>query len=188
MSDTTPRRTVYLAGPDVFFPDAEGHAAMKRALCHEYGFIGHTPLDTKVEASETTTLAESIYDANLAAMQAADLCIANLTPYRGPSADAGTIFEVGWFIGAGKPVFGYSNAMRSFEQRTREYLTRNRDPVGFVIESFDLMDNLMIPLSIIRSAKGSVVRPHDRDRRFDDLGTFATALLMASGRAADLDP
>jgi nucleoside 2-deoxyribosyltransferase len=51
-----------------------------------------------------------IFRKDLAMMGACDVVIANLTPFRGPSADAGTLVEVGWFLGRGRPVFGYSNA------------------------------------------------------------------------------
>ena len=42
-------------------------------------------------------------------MERSDIIIANLTPFGGASADAGTLIEVGWFLGKGKPMFGYSN-------------------------------------------------------------------------------
>ena len=35
-------------------------------------------------------------------MDAADAIIANLTPFRGPGADAGTVYELGYMAGRGK--------------------------------------------------------------------------------------
>lgn len=43
--------------------------------------------------------------------------IANLTPFRGASADAGTLVELGWFLGRGRPIFGYSNSATPFAAR-----------------------------------------------------------------------
>ena len=45
-------------------------------------------------------------------MERSDIIIANLTAFGGASADAGTLIEVGWFLGKGKPIFGYSNTRR----------------------------------------------------------------------------
>ena len=42
-------------------------------------------------------------------MIAADAIIANLTPFRGPSADAGTVYELGYMAGRGKLCLGYCN-------------------------------------------------------------------------------
>ena len=38
-----------------------------------------------------------IYAKNLAMMEAVDMVIANLTPFRGASADAGTLVELSWW-------------------------------------------------------------------------------------------
>jgi nucleoside 2-deoxyribosyltransferase len=43
----------------------------------------------------------TIFRKDLAMMEECDIIIANLTPFRGPSADAGTLVEVGWFLGRG---------------------------------------------------------------------------------------
>ena len=70
------------------------------------------------------------------------MVIANLTPFGGASADAGTLIEVGWLLGNGKPIFGYSNTSESFEQRMRRQLGEGYADLG--IEGFRLPDNLMI--------------------------------------------
>ena len=41
--------TAYLAGPDVFLPDAVEHAARKVAICARFGFRGLPPLNQDVE-------------------------------------------------------------------------------------------------------------------------------------------
>lgn len=41
---------IYLAGPDVFRPDAEAHGEMLKALCAEFGFLGLYPLDHALPA------------------------------------------------------------------------------------------------------------------------------------------
>ena len=42
-------------------------------------------------------------------MDAADAIIANLTPFRGPGADPGTVYELGYMAGRGKLCLGYCN-------------------------------------------------------------------------------
>src|SRR5206468_6744322 len=87
-----------------------------------------------------------IFEQNIAKMEAADLIIANLTPFRGASADSGTLVEVGWFLGRGRPVFGYSNAAAPFADRTRALLQVQPDPVPRLMgDGFGLADNLRLP-------------------------------------------
>merc|ERR1711879_232757 len=47
--------------------------------------------------------------------------IINCTPYRGPSMDAGTIFELGFMRALGKPCFGFTNAATNFNKRSRSF-------------------------------------------------------------------
>ena len=74
----------------------------------------------------------------LAIVEECDIVIANLTPFRGPSADAGTLVELGWFLGRGKPVFGYSNTALPFAERSRRHLEAVADPLpGLSVEASD---------------------------------------------------
>src|SRR5271154_3334226 len=109
-------RGVYLAGPDVFFPNAIETLAAKKALCERYGCAGLPPLDAELGRSGKPT-SGGIFERNLILMRKADLIIANLSPFRGVSADPGTAFELGWFDGVGKPVYGYSNVAANLETR-----------------------------------------------------------------------
>ena len=94
-------KRVYLAGPEVFFP-AEEHQAIvaeKKRLLQEYGFEGVDPLDTGLAFSDDEAKPERghrIYQANRELMDSCDAIIANLTPFRGISADPGTVYEVGY--------------------------------------------------------------------------------------------
>jgi nucleoside 2-deoxyribosyltransferase len=103
--------TAYLAGPDVFLPDAAAHAARKVEICRRFGLRGLPPLneDAATIAGEGEAW-QTIYGKDIAMMERSDIIIANLTPFAGASADAGTLIEVGWFLGKGKPIFGYSNS------------------------------------------------------------------------------
>ena len=52
---------------------------------------------------------------------AADAVIANLTPFRGPGADAGTVYELGYMAGRGKLCLGYSNDASVYADRVRRF-------------------------------------------------------------------
>ena len=43
--------TAYLAGPDVFLPDAVAHAARKVEICRRFGLRGLPPLNEDVETA-----------------------------------------------------------------------------------------------------------------------------------------
>src|SRR3954452_19989337 len=134
--------TAYLAGPDVFLPDAAAHAARKVAICRRFGLRGLPPLNEDAAAIVSEGEAwQAIYQKDIAMMERSDIIIANLTPFAGASADAGTLIEVGWFLGKGKPIFGYSNSAVPFEARMRAQLGADH---GLGIEGFHLADNLMI--------------------------------------------
>ena len=112
--------SVYLAGPDVFLPDAFEIGRRKVELCVRYGLTGLYPLDNTVDAAaEDASL--RIFRGNETMMIAADAIIANLTPFRGPGADAGTVYELGYMAGRGKLCLGYSNDPSSYADRVRNF-------------------------------------------------------------------
>lgn len=185
---------VYLAGPDVFFPKAGDALSAKAALCARYGFVGLPPLDVKLGAKRKPT-STNIFERNLALMQRADLIVANLTPFRGVSADPGTVFELGWFRGAGKPVYGYSNVATPIETRIAAAFAPLVDGAagrriasdGMSVEGFGLGDNLMIDEAL--RPFGGLTRPADgRDRAIDDLLLFEECLKRAAHAALRAAP
>jgi nucleoside 2-deoxyribosyltransferase len=177
----------YLAGPDVFLPDAVAHARRKAEICARLGFEGQPPLNEDVAALASMSEEEAwrtIYRKDLAMMERCDIIIANLTPFRGVSADSGTLIEVGWFLGRGKPVFGYSNTAGSFAQRCDAYAAAMPDPIpGLSVEGFGLPDNLMIPGAVLDGGGHPMVVPADgRDRAFDSLEMFEACAALAARR------
>jgi nucleoside 2-deoxyribosyltransferase len=107
---------IYLAGPDVFLPDAIEIGQQKVELCARYGLVGLYPLDNAVElaADDAST---QIFRGNEAMMNEAGAIIANLTPFRGPGADGGTVYELGYMAGRGKLCLGYSNDPSTYADR-----------------------------------------------------------------------
>ena len=145
---------VYLAGPEVFLPDAMEVAAAKKRICAAHGLEGVFPLDTPPQAPPAERpYWMRIYLGNEAHIRSCQGLIANLTPFRGPSADVGTVFELGFMRALGRPVMGYSNDPAEFLHRTRHFLgeaARPRADGGWEdqhamgLEDFGLADNLMV--------------------------------------------
>jgi nucleoside 2-deoxyribosyltransferase len=180
------KKTIYLAGPDVFLPDAIDVGERKKALCREHGFVGVFPFDNEINSVPADEREDHfVYRANLAMIRAADAGIFNLTPFRGVSADPGTVFELGVMIGLGKPAFGYSNESEDLLARTRQadLLTLDdgvwRDQNRMKVEDFGNADNLMIDASLAVGGHPIVRRTVQRSERYRDLSGFEECLRMA---------
>jgi nucleoside 2-deoxyribosyltransferase len=142
---------LYLAGPDVFRPDAAAWGRRLVALCAEHGFEGVFPLNESLPAGleGPQAIAAHIYRANLAHIERCDAVLANLDFFRGPEPDSGTCFEVGYAVARGKPVIGYVPEAGSFAERIRR---RHPEAVGvgpcdaqgWELEEFGLPLNLML--------------------------------------------
>src|SRR5208337_2210815 len=107
-----PQIRIYLAGPEVFLPDAAEIGLRKKMLCEEFDFVGLFPLDHDI-ADEADKKDEEIFRANVELMREAEAGIFNLSPFRGVNADPGTSFELGFFAAQNKPVFAYTNRAES---------------------------------------------------------------------------
>ena len=86
---------IYLAGPEVFLPDALVIGQQKQEICRRFGLTGLYPLDSAVDLSAHDASLQ-IFKRLEEMMDAADAVIANLTPFRGPGADPGTVYELGY--------------------------------------------------------------------------------------------
>ena len=133
--------TVYLAGFDVFRPDAVAQGERLKACCAAQGWQGLYPLDNALpEGLQGLAAARWICEANLALIRRADAVLANLNNFRGAEPDSGTAFEVGFAVALGKPVVGYLDDGRTL----REQLGGALDADGLTVEDFGLPRNLML--------------------------------------------
>lgn len=137
---------IYIAGPDVFLPNALEQAKVIKQLCEQYGHIGLFPLDNEVNGWHPHQIAQRIKDANISMIDECDIVIANLSPFRGPEPDSGTAWEVGYAQGLKKRVLAYSSDMRILKEKTQAILglgNSAHDKEGMEIEDFSLTHNLM---------------------------------------------
>lgn len=176
-------------------PECAAVIGQKEALCRHYGFDPNSPSDNhiKTRIAETgSAFSIAIYTANVARIHASDFGICDLTPFRGPSADTGTVFELGLLTGLGKPVFGYTNVTADYRDRIalRQLtdLHGKPDPLpwpiwndenGWIIENFANADNLMIDSALAVGGAGMVRHGPALASRFADLGAFEACLKQA---------
>jgi nucleoside 2-deoxyribosyltransferase len=177
---------VYLAGPDVFLPDAAAMGERKREICAAHGLIGLFPLDNKI-AADSPTASKEIFLANTDLMRQADAIIAHLTPFRGPSADAGTVYELGFMAGTGKLCAGYSNVPLNYADKAQAEFTSAAkaavDSNGMMIEDFGLADNLMIVHALDMFGIPLVLPRLPVDDSFRDLAGFEACVRLLADRS-----
>jgi len=151
-----PVRSLWLAGPEAWLPDAEAQDLRRKALCLDAGFTafsGAQPAPGDEFSSEIQ--ARELYMERMAQLRRADAAIVNLTPWRGPSCDPATAFEAGVLAGLGKPIFAYLNVE---DEGLAEYVDRVdvlvgaergedgiwRDEDGCVVEDLGLPESVML--------------------------------------------
>ncbi|MDM0010590.1 nucleoside 2-deoxyribosyltransferase [Variovorax sp. J22G73] len=142
---------VYLAGPDVFRPDAVNHFQTLADACEEFGMEALAPFDAAL-ASATP---RQIFEENMRMLRRADGMIANLAPFRGAEPDAGTVFEVGAAHALGIPVVAYGMGAGSYSDRVRALYGAIldekgilRDSAGHLIEDWGFPMNLMLACAV----------------------------------------
>ena len=178
---------IYLAGPDVFLPDAIEIGRQKAAICAAHGLTGLYPLDNAIDLTASDA-SRQIFRGNVAMMDAADAIIANLTPFRGPGADPGTVYELGYMAGTGKFCLAYSNEDAAYADRAGRFTDvtaedgRLVDAQGLTVEDFGLVDNLMM-IHALELHGCPLVTPSTRPVDiWHDLSAFEACVRMAAAR------
>jgi nucleoside 2-deoxyribosyltransferase len=185
---------IYLAGPDVFLPDAVELGRREVQLCACHGLVGSYPLDNTIDIAAKDASMQ-IFRGNEAMMNEASAVIANLTPFRGSSADAGTVYELGYMAGRGKLCLGYTNDPSTYADRVRQFTEvtsrdgRLIDAQGLTVEDFGLADNLMM-IHALDLHGSALVTPRQKPADiWHDLTAFETCVRLAAKRlAASLPP
>ena len=178
---------IYLAGPDVFLPDAVEIGQRKAAICDGHGLIGLYPLDNKVDCAAPDASLQ-IFRSNEMMMDEASAIIANLTPFRGPGADPGTVYELGYMAGRGKMCLAYSNDPAIYVERVARNIEvaskhgRLVDAHGLTVEDFGLADNLMMIHALELHGYPLVTPTQMPDDVWHDLAAFKACVRMAAVR------
>lgn len=140
--------SAYLAGPDVFFPDPINRGKQMKQILSSHGILGHFPLDNTISLELTAAeAADAIFQANARMLGKSDLVLANITPFRGPSLDPGTAWEIGYAYALGIPIICYGTSGTYLERCQKlgiEGDSVGLDDKGILIEDFGEVENLMI--------------------------------------------
>jgi nucleoside 2-deoxyribosyltransferase len=164
---------VYLAGPDVFLPDSAEIGRRKQEICRAHGLEGHYPgEEIDLDGLEPTRQAQALFEACIAMMDRCVAGVANLTPFRGPSADVGTAFEMGYLFGRGYPVYGYTS-------HAADYAARVGDD-EHLVEAFGLADNLMLEGPMLRRERTIVRVPETGPDAPAAFGAFEIAVHLVA--------
>ncbi|PJZ43847.1 nucleoside 2-deoxyribosyltransferase [Leptospira brenneri] len=157
-------KTIYLAGPEVFLPNALETLSKAKNLCESYGYRTFTPFDGEVMDEEGLSKAKKIFQENVKLIEQSDIVIANCNPFRGACIDDGTAFEIGYAYAKGKLVYGYVNDKRTLPEIVSSRILTKQHVSGYAIdedgyllnEDFGNSINLMLEFSILNSG-GSLV-------------------------------
>lgn len=146
--------SVYLAGPAVFHPAAKAVYDYLVEICTNHGLTAITPqmAEGALADVEGPAKAAAIRRLNMDKIAAADAVIACISPFRGPGADAGTAWEMGYAEALGKPVVSWCEAEGDYRSRVPAE-TDDKGQAwcrqhGMLVEDFGLADNLMLAAGI----------------------------------------
>ena len=178
---------IYLAGPDVFLPDANEILLLKKQICKKYGFVGISPLDNTLPYLDNISKIQNGYliaNHNETIIKTCNILVANITPFRGPNMDPGTAYEIGFARGLKKPTFAYtSNPLTLFERTKLFYgVTNNLDPNNILIEDFDSSENVMISNAVYSSNLFTVARGSFKGPTIAAIDAFEACISILSNR------
>jgi nucleoside 2-deoxyribosyltransferase len=154
-------QSIYLAGPEVFLPNAQEVLQSNQKLCESRGFVTYTPFDGEIptDSKRDLSLAKHIFESNCELIQRSDLVIANCNFFRGACIDDGTAFEIGYAFALGKEIWGYRSDLSPLHIKSAEVLAVTPHISGYMIdvdgyllnEDFGNSINLMLEFSIQKS-------------------------------------
>ncbi|WP_176082442.1 nucleoside 2-deoxyribosyltransferase [Martelella sp. HB161492] len=183
---------VYMAGPEIFLENGLEIIKIKADMARAAGLEPLSPGDHPLPPCETPfDIGMAISASDEAMMLEADAIIANLTPFRGISADPGTVYEVGFMCALNKPVFAYSNVADGHTARLKTYyggaVTRASDgflrgPDRMMVEDCDMIENLMVDGGILRRNGRIDAAETATTAALDDLTEFRKCLTKAAAR------
>jgi nucleoside 2-deoxyribosyltransferase len=133
---------IYLAGPSVFSADWQAQAAAMKAACERRGAIGLYPFDNElVRPADPFEHGLAIFARDRDSVLECDGVVADFSPFRGASADVGTVWEFAFAQGVGKAVAAFSSDRRDYRDRLPEFWTPSATED---VEAFGMADGLML--------------------------------------------
>ena len=173
---------VYVAGWDVYLPNAAELAEKKRDILQSHGFLSLHPLEIwrAAQGLAPGVAEKKIFSATIALLESADAVISDITPHRGVSADPSTAFVMGFLAAAKKPIFAYSNVTLTYLERVAELAGpvstdahgRFVDGQGMVIRDDDLIEDFRLEKAWRDIGAKVVLTPTAAEERYNSLVGF----------------
>jgi nucleoside 2-deoxyribosyltransferase len=137
---------VYIAGPDVFRPEAKAFFDTAKSLCEQLEMVALCPLSLELKTPK------DVFLHNVKLLTECDGVVANVNSFRGPGADEGTSWEMGFAYALNKPVVSYMENIASLHEKTAVHfgdlyassMTGHVFPDGMKAEEWGLPVNLML--------------------------------------------
>lgn len=154
---------IYMAGPGVFKRLSADEINAMKSTVRAAGADPLYPADAGIKKSPHEfkhQMARRIREADLSMIRECDGVVADVSRFRGPSADPGTVYEIGYAEALGKPVVQYISLPYRAVEYKLSYLNAGI-PDGWDVENFGLTDNLMfgqLPRDIMPSLQAAVDR------------------------------
>jgi nucleoside 2-deoxyribosyltransferase len=159
-------KKIYLAGPEVFLPNAHACFERHKQLCRQHGFEPLSPLDNAGGSSGKSgvPLARSIFAGNVEMIDQCDIVAANCNPFRGACVDDGTAWEIAYAFARGKQIYGYCARIAPLPKIVTSYIPTHPHESGHAIDSdgylvnedFGNTINLMLEFSM-ESSGGKLI-------------------------------
>jgi nucleoside 2-deoxyribosyltransferase len=160
------RYKLYLAGPEVFLPNALEHAEKQKVICRKFDFIPLHPMDNNLDlGNHDIRTAMRIYLGDIGQIRESNILVANCNGFRGVCMDDGSAYELGYGNALGKISYGYIRELTSLVARVaRDYpcpsIGANGVPIdceGYLVsDDFGTSINLMMQCGMLRS-KGRLI-------------------------------
>ncbi|MCB1179199.1 MAG: nucleoside 2-deoxyribosyltransferase [Leptospiraceae bacterium] len=153
-------KKIYLAGPEVFLPDAEDIFEKRKKISLSYGYLAVTPFDNSLDSEiKGIERARKIFEANKNLILNSDYIIANCNPFRSAIVDDGTSFEIGFGFANKKKIYGFCSKKISLPEIVKNKIQTKPHESGYEIdndgylvnEDFGNTINLMLEFSILES-------------------------------------
>lgn len=143
---------LYLAGPEVFLPNAIDYAKKQLGLCKQYGFIGLHPMDNNLDigGSDMST-AMKIYRGDISQIRTCHIVVANCNSFRGALMDDGTAYELGYGNALRKLSYGYIDKLIPWKERilSRYFCVKREDGTLADREGYLLVDDFGTSINLM---------------------------------------
>ena len=166
---------IYLAGPDVFYPNAKKIGQIHKMMCTLNNATGLFPLDNEVDTSlSVQEQARQIVQGNIRLIEQADIVLANLTNFRGTAThlccDSGTAWECGFGVALKKIVIGYTYTPGSVPQEIVDniHVLFNLSENENLFSVFALLTNVVIR-NITATPPEDNIRKYNLDPPYADI-------------------